>query len=536
MEEISNGVSAFAQAIIDSSVSIVTGYPGGPATEILEKVSQNPTGAHVNWSVNEKQAVAMASGASMAGMRSTVIIKHVGLNIASDAVIGSALNGTKGGLVLLVGDDPGALMSQNEQDSRAYRELLNIPILEPSTVNEAYLMTRSAFRLSEEYQFPVIVRFINKIKHLEGKILTDTQKLQKQEKGFSRSKRWIPTDPPKKHLELHEKMNQLKDKIPEFEFNREITFNPPNREAGIIVSGPILHVVEKEINNLVRKPELFLVGVVNPLPIEQLKKFVGDRKKLLIVEEGEPIIENSLHLLYQDKQIFGRNSSHIPYQGNLRREDIAEALRTFSKPKSVIHAEGKKRNRIPNPPWEGIQSCPIERGHRILKKALGPIRDKAVIVGDTGCVCWGFVEPYNTVDSFLCMGTSASVAGGLDMGRGSEHSVAIMGDSSFLHSGIQALLDAVYQGADILFIIFDNGITGETGGQPNPGTGKNILGEETVRIKLEDFIKSCQVSKFDSVRVEKETLAVKKVSSYLKESGVRVLILRGRCSEECVNN
>jgi len=255
--------------------------------------------------------------------------------------------------------------------------------------------------------------------------------------------------------------------------------------------------------------------------------------QLLIVEEGEPIIENAFNRILSEKKtrIFGRLSGHLPYQGQLNKKDIKRALKAFFEQKKDY--KKNEKNIKPTAPWVDVKDCPIKKGHKIMKEVLEPIRDQSIVVGDTGCVGWGFSKNYNTTDAFLCMGTSTSVAGGISLSQPNLHSVAIMGDSSFLHSGIQSLLNAIYNKTDVLFIIFDNGRTGETGGQSNPNSGINFMGEDTQDIELENLVKNCKPDYFMSINVFNKSKVKKTISKYLDTIGVQVLILQGECPNDC---
>lgn len=529
------GLEGIALGIIESNVDIVTGYPGGPSTSILEELSLEDI-PHLEWSVNEKQAASLAGGASMVGKRAAVVMKHVGMNVASDAVMGMALNGVQGGLVFFVGDDPGGGESQNEQDTRNYADLFNIPMLEPSSVPEAKEMTEEAFELSERFEVPVIVRFVKKLKEMEGEIeISERKGGEERETHFDEQIReqFLIGDVPEKHRRLHDKIRKISENLDELDFNNLLSGREKESDLGIITSGPVSTFVEEEVKEREVSAPVLKIGTLNPFPSSKVRDFLEPLDKVLVVEEVEPWIQRRVACLAEPEQeIIGKLSGDPPREGALDPGDVKGSIENLIEG-SRVSTQKRKRKESKSPYWQNIENCPMKKFHGALRRAVDSVNKEVLVTGDTGCSYQGSKEPYETVDSFLCMGASVSMAAGVDIAGFQGETVAVMGDSSFLHSGIQSLMNAVYHGADVTFVIFDNQITGETGRQPNPGTGTNLQSEEKDRIEIEKLVEDCNVNECEVVESFEDGKGASVISSFLKKEGVNVIILRNSCPENC---
>jgi len=528
-----DGLESIARGIVESNVDVVTGYPGGPCTPILENLSLDDV-PHRKWSVNEKQAVALAGGTSMVGKRAAVVMKHVGVNVASDAIMGMALNGTQGGLVFFVGDDPGGGMSQNEQDTRNYADLFNFPIFEPATVFEAYDMTREAFRLSEQFEVPVMVRFVGKLQDVKGEMVS-FERGETRDVSFDESvrKRFLIGDVPGKHERLHEKISEISEFLAGSRFNKLSTGTLEGEGFGIVASGPVSNYVEKEVDGEELSIAVLKIGSLNPFPTITVKDFLEPLDEVLVVEEVEPWIERKVNCLANPgKKIRGKLSSDLPREGSLSLEDVSRAIGGLIGD-SVSLGRKRKRDSSEGPYWRNIPDCPMEKFHGQLRSAIDSVDERVLVLGDTGCSYQGSKDPYRTIDSFLCMGTSVSMASGVDVAGFEGKVAAVMGDSSFLHSGVQSLMNAVYHGSDVTFIVFDNRVTGETGRQPNPGTGRDLEGASSKRLVLEELVEDCNVDDCEVLESFDGDGVASIISSYLRADGVNVVILRKPCPEDC---
>lgn len=532
-----NGVEAVARGALESGVSVATGYPGGPITGIIESLArERREGIHVEWSSNEKEAVACAFGAAMVGKKSLVAIKHVGVNVASDAIMMTAFTGVKGALVIVAGADPGGIVSQNEMDDRYYAPLFMLPMLEPSTPQEALEITRYAFSLSDKYGIVVLLRFSSTFLKFSEEVRLG----QLPEKEDSPDN--LRFEPDKEHLSLgtyvletnrnrHKRLTLAEEELSSSKFNRI----EGNQKAilGIITAGPILKRVKEATKCTSKSFKILSLGVVYPFPRSIISEFTKSLERVLVVEEIEPYIEERIQDL--NIPIRGKMTGDLPREGSLDQRDIEIGLRRFlgqdvsPRPlaiRSQEHIHANKRTR-----W--AEGCPILSGHQALRQALNKMEDP-ICVGGVGVVSWGAGEPYKNLISTCCMGISPSVVSGMyHAGTSHQELIAVMGDSSFLHSGIQSLINAVYNKARITFLIFDNHKTAETGSQPNPGTGRTAMAQETVAISLEKLVQACGVKYFFKADPFDTSDCLNKIIKAVKEKEVSVVLLSASCPPIC---
>jgi len=473
-----SGNEAVARAAWEVGVRVAAAYPGTPATEILEAASHYPD-IYAEWSVNEKVSLEVSIGASMMGSRALCAMKHVGLNVASDALMTLTLTGVSGGLVIAVADDVGMSSSQNEQDSRHWGRFAHLPILEPADAQEAYAMTKAAYALSERFACPVLLRLTSRVCHVKGVVATGERETH-EAAGFRKDpQRWVMIPGhAKQRIPL---MFDREEKLREASDASELNFvdDGSERRIGFITSGPAwLHVREAYPEAPILK-----LGMSFPLPLARIRAFAETVETLVVVEETEPLVETELKAV--GVEVIGK--SLLPRQGELSPEVLSRALAPLTgekvkplPPEIVPHAGAV----FPRPPTLCV-ACP----HLGIYFSLSRLK-KLIITGDIGCYTLGAGHPWNALDSTICMGASLPMALGADKGRGEvdadKRMVAVIGDSTFMHMGMQGLLDIAYNRGNVTVLLLDNRTVGMTGGQENPGSGRDIHGNEAPRV---DFAK-----------------------------------------------
>ena len=478
MKRIMLGNEAVARGLYEAGCKIVSSYPGTPSTEITEYAAKYDE-IYCEWAPNEKVGLEVAFGASLAGARSACCMKHVGLNVAADPLFTMSYTGVNGGLVICVADDPGMHSSQNEQDSRHYAEAAKLPMLEPADSEEAKEFTKAAFSISEKYDTPVLLRMCTRISHSQSMVeLGDRadDSLRAYEKN-PRKYIMAPANAIAKHPVVEERQARLSDYSSECELNRA---EYAESDIGIITSGTCYQYVKEVLGDSV---SVLKLGMVNPLPKKLILEFAKRVKRLIVIEELDPYIENyclALGLKVEGKGLF-------PICGELSQSIIASALGVAGKE----YSEGKK---MPVRPPVMCAGCP----HRGLFYVLA--KKKLTVLGDIGCYTLGSAAPLNAIDSVLCMGASVSGLHGFNKARDEAQgkTVAVIGDSTFMHSGMTGLANIAYNGTNSTVIIVDNSITGMTGHQHNPTTGYNIKGDPATKIDLEAL---CHALGINKVRV-----------------------------------
>lgn len=470
------GDEAFALGAIYAGLSGAYAYPGTPSTEILEFVQNNPLAReraiHSHWSSNEKTAVEEALGMSFCGKRAMTSMKHVGLNVAADPFVNSAMTGANGGLFVIAADDPSMHSSQNEQDSRFYADFAMIPALEPSSQQEAYDMARYGFDLSERLGIPVLVRLVTRLSHSRAVVETHDEPLPENKLHYPENpKQWV----------LMPAMSKVRNRVliadqAKFEkASEESPFNTyteaPDHRLGIIVNGIAYNYLMEAFEGECPFPVVKISQY--PLPMKKLRRLYDSCDALLIIEEGQPFIEQKLRgLNIAGKKMYGKLSGHVIRDGELNPDLVAQAVAgVMPDVKGIMDYLVPDACEIvaPRPPML-CQGC----GHRDVYGALNDALsqyESPKVFGDIGCYTLGFLKPFNAIDTCVDMGASITMAkGAADAGQ--HPSVAIIGDSTFTHSGMTGLLDAINENSNILVIISDNLTTGMTGGQDSQGTGK----------------------------------------------------------------
>lgn len=504
------GNEAIARGAADAGISLASGYPGTPSTEIIEFLVGFFPG-HAEWALNEKIALETALGASWAGRRALCTTKHVGLNVAADPLMTASYLGWRGGLVIAVADDPGAHSSQNEQDSRHYAAFSGLPCLEPADPGEAYEMTRAGFDLSEETGLPVLLRTMTRVSHSLGLVARREPRPENPVSLEKNPRRMIavPANALAGHRALLEKQAAIRRWIDRSGFNGLAREGEGRR--GIIACGSaIKYALEHSGWPVLR------IGAY-PFGEEAIASFAGRMDELWVLEEGDPVLEALARRLHP--AVKGKMSGDIDPVGELDPAAVRDALAG----RTGRDAPASPPVPLPARPPVMCPGCSHRELYLSLKEA-GP----AFTTGDIGCYTLGAAPPLSALDTCLCMGASISQAAGI-AAQGVKRVAAVIGDSTFLHSGITALASAVYNRADILVLVLDNDTVGMTGHQPTPLIGIDARGRETPRLSLEDICRACgaaSVSVIDPFRRD-ETRAL--IGEKLDAPGVNVIISRRAC-------
>ena len=496
MKKLLLGNAAVARGAYEAGVGVVASYPGTPSTEITEEIVKFDN-IYAEWSPNEKVAGEVAIGASIAGARAMSCMKHVGLNVMADPVFTVSYTGVNGGLVFCVADDPGMHSSQNEQDSRHYAAASKIMMLEPADSSECKEFTKAAFSLSEEFDTPVFIRLSTRVSHSQSMVeLCEPEdvELKPYEKNIGKFV-MMPANAVRRHVVVEDRIKALTEFAETTELNK---IEENGSKIGVVTAG-IAYMYAKEA--LGDKVDYLKLGMVYPMPVKKILDFAKKYDKVYVVEELDPVIENHLKSLGINcigKEVFTLLGEYTPAM-------IKEAILVEAAPECAEISET-----IPVRPPVMCAGCPHRGTFYVLKK-LG-----LVVSGDIGCYTLGAVAPLQSVDTTICMGASVSAAHGMAKARGAEFNkklVSVIGDSTFMHSGITGLIDIVYNKGNNTVIILDNSITGMTGHQDNPTTGKTIRGEETKQV---DLLKLCSAVGIDHVVVA-DPFDVKNFEKVVKE-------------------
>jgi len=476
MKVLLSGNEAVARGAYEGGCHFAAAYPGTPSTEILENISKYKDNIYCEWATNEKVALEVATGASFAGARALAAMKHVGLNVAADPFFSLGYIGATGGIIVVSADDPGMHSSQNEQDNRHYARAAKVAMLEPSDSEEAKELTRISFEISEKFDTPILLRMTTRLCHSKSIVKLGERK-EVPIKGYKKDikKRLVlPAHARIRHKYVEERLKKLAKFSETFEYNR-IELN--DTKIGIITSG-ISYQYAKEV---LPDASFLKLALTYPLPFGLIEKFSKKVKKLYVIEENDPFLEMQIKAIGID--VVGKEI--IPITGELNPSIVSEA---FGKKKESVVI--KEMPDIPSRPPALCPGCPHTPVFYTIHKL------KLIATGDIGCYTLGALPPLNAMDTCVEMGASLGNAFGMEKVLGKEFSkklVAVIGDSTFYHSGITPLIDIVYNKGITTVIILDNRITAMTGHQDNPGTGKTLMGEATEEIKLEDIAHACGV-------------------------------------------
>ena len=483
------GNEAIARGVYEAGVKVSSAYPGTPSTEISETLAKYEE-VYTEWAPNEKVAAEVAFGASFSGVRSLACMKHVGLNVASDPLYTFSYTGVNGGAVIVVADDPGLASSQNEQDTRMIARAAHIPVLEPSDSQEAKDFVKFAYELSEKYDTPVILRTTTKLSHSQG-VVTLEDRVEVEDKNYERNVRkyvMMPASAIGRHVVVEERDNKIALDGANFPVNK---MEIKDKKIGFITSG----IPYQYVKEVCPEASVLKLGLVNPLPKKLIEEFISQVEEVYVFEELEPVIEEQIKswgYTVKGKELFTKQGE---YSANMLKKVL------FGKDSAVF-----AKNEAPNRPPILCPGCP----HRSVFSVLNKLKIHAA--GDIGCYTLGAVAPLGVIDSTLCMGASISSLHGIEKARGKEflkNWVAVIGDSTFLHTGINSLINMVYNKATGTVLILDNRTTGMTGHQQHAATGKTLKGDDTYAINLAELCKAIgvqnvlEINAFDVVNLEK---------------------------------
>lgn len=504
------GNEAVARGAYEAGVKVSSAYPGTPSTEISENLVQYKESLYCEWAPNEKVAMEVAIGASISGVRAMASMKHVGVNVAADPLFTIAYAGVSGGLVLVAADDPGLYSSQNEQDTRMVARAAQVPVLEPADSQEAKDFVKFAFDLSEKYDTPVIVRTTTRLSHSQG-MVTLEERIEREDKPYVRNPAktvMMPGNAKLRHLAVEERNQKLQVDGCEFSIN---SVELKDTKIGVITSG----IPYQYVKEALPEASVLKLGIVNPLPKKLIEDFASKVDTLYIVEELDPVIEEQV----KSWGIKAVGKEILTVQGEYSANMIRKAI-------CGEQTEGKEAASVPNRPPILCPGCPHRSVYAILNKL------KIHGAGDIGCYTLGAVPPLNVVDTTVCMGASISTLHGMEKARGKEYIkdwVAVIGDSTFMHTGVNSLMNMVYNKGTGTVLILDNSTTGMTGHQDHAATGRTLLQEDTYAIDISGLCKAmgiknvAEVNAFDVVTLEQT------IKKELAKDEISVIITKSPC-------
>lgn len=528
------GNEAIGKACIAAGVNVVAGYPGTPSTEVLETIAKENDGSvYVEWSVNEKAAMEVAAGAAYSGARTLVTMKQVGLNVASDPLMSLEYVGVKGGMVVLVADDPGPISSQTEQDTRTFAEYSKVPCFDPSDAKEAYEMIFEAFELSEKYNTPVFMRPTTRVCHSYQSI--DVRDYAEYEDhrpdGFVKdSKRWVifPKLSYANHAKIEERNAGLSDEFSSYE--RNVILEGTCRK-GIVAQGISYANVKDYLDNREgEKPALLKISTPFPFPEKLAEDFLKNVDEVLVVEELDPYIER--HLVYVagraglNVKIKGKITGDVARSGENMPDLVQKYVNDFMGWESAA-SELPKTPELPVRPPVLCAGCPHRSSFYAVKKAMKG--KETIFAGDIGCYTLGNAMPLDMVDTCLCMGAGLGIAQGVGRVKPDTKCFAFVGDSTFFASAITGVVNAVYNQADMTLIVLDNSTTAMTGHQPHPGTGHTMMGEFTDKIDIESILRGIGVETVVRQNPFELDKAVEVVKEVADKPGVKAILFEAPC-------
>ena len=510
MKKLLLGNEAIARGAYEAGVKVSAAYPGTPSTEISESIVQYPE-VYAEWAPNEKVAAEVAIGASISGVRSMCCMKHVGLNVAADPLFTCSYTGVGGGLVAVVADDPGLYSSQNEQDTRLVAKAAMIPVIEPSDSAEAKKFMKLAFELSEKYDTPIILRSTTRLSHSQGIVELEDRKEVEDKPYEKRIDKYVmmPGMAKKRHLYVEDRLNRMAEEMAFSELNR-IEYGDKN--IGFIASG----IAYQYVKEAMPEASVLKLGLVNPLPESLIREFASNVKTIYVFEELEPVIEEKVRAMgikVIGKEIFTRQGE---YSANLLRKAVL-GVTDYEAPMAGL----------PGRPPVLCPGCPHRSVFSVMKKL------KLHVIGDIGCYTLGAVAPISVIETTICMGSSISTLHGVEKAKGKDYIknwVCVIGDSTFLHTGVNSLINSAYNKSSGTVVILDNSTTGMTGHQDHAATGKNLKGEPAPAIDLEELCHAIGVKRVRKVSAfDREALAaVLKEETQAEELSVVI------CQSPCV--
>ncbi len=548
MKRLLSGNEAVAHGAWEAGVRVAAGYPGTPSTEILETLARFPH-VYAEWSPNEKVALDVAIGAAYAGRRALATMKHVGVNVAADAFMYVAMTGMEAGLVIVSADDPSMHSSQNEQDNRQYAKFARIPCLEPADSQDAKDLTIAAFDLSEQFDTPVLLRMTTRICHTSTPVEVGARRqeypplIDKYPRNPAKYV-MVPANARKRHPIIEHRLEELAAYAETFPFNR---VEMRGRALGVITAG----VAYQYAREVFSDASILKLGMTYPLPQKRIRDFAGRVDRLIVLEELDPFIEDQVRLmgvkLWPERVLYPHTKSIFPITGELNPAIVREsavAAGLLPEPqageKQVVRGEDQAESPQPLPAGLKIRGnghldlparppvlcpgCPHRGVFYILHKLKVPVN------GDIGCYTLGVVPPLSAIHTTGCMGASIGVAHGAAVAGDKERHVAVIGDSTFFHTGIPALLNVAYNRSNVITIILDNRTTAMTGHQANPGTGRTLQGKETREIEIEPLVRALGIDEVVTIDAYEVETIEKTLKRWLKQDGPAVLVAKHACA------
>lgn len=518
MRQLLSGNEAVARGAWEAGVQVASAYPGTPSTEILETFARYPN-VYAEWAPNEKVAVDVAVGAAYAGRRALAAMKHVGVNVAADSIFYASMTGMEAGLVIVTADDPDMHSSQNEQDNRRYAKFARIPCLEPSDSQEAKELVGVALDLSEQFDTPVFLRMTTRICHTSAPVeLGEQKQIVPHLDKFPRNPTkyvMVPAHARKRHPVIEERVQRLAEWADTFPYNR-IEWGDP--ALGIVTCG-VAYQYAKEV---FPHASILRLGMTYPLPPTMVREFAARVDRLIVIEELDPFVEEEIGLMgiaCEGKSIFPRCGEFDP---RIVRESAIQAGLLPESARVPVAALDKPE--IPPRPPVLCPGCPHRAVFYLLNKRQVPV------TGDIGCYTLGLLPPLSAVHTCGCMGAGIGQAHGADKAGIGERMVAVIGDSTFFHTGMPALANVAYNRSQVVTIILDNRTTGMTGHQPNPGTGYTLQQQETGALDLEALVRALGIERVKTVPAYEVRAIDEALKEYLKAEGPSVLIVREECA------
>ncbi|MCP8321772.1 MAG: indolepyruvate ferredoxin oxidoreductase subunit alpha [archaeon] len=546
------GNEAIVRGALESGVGFSSTYPGTPASEIGDAFAEiaKEAGLYFEYSTNEKVALEAAAGAALSGVRSMVSFKQYGLNVSSDSAFPSAYIGVRAGMVIVVADDPNCWSSaQSEQDSRYYARLAHMPMLEPADSQECKDFTKIAFDLSEKFSIPVLLRTTTRVNHERG-VVTLGRIVEGKKRGkFKKDSIKFRNFPPyimETHEELHKKLDEIRKISEKIDIN--FSLNEGSRSSlGVVTSGVAFNYTMDALYDLKLDLPVLKLGLTYPIPEDKIRNFIRNLESVLIVEEIEPILEESMSALAKDVnselKLYGKKNGYLPRSGELKEWHVLLAISKITEVKSqynpIAQKEEYKKLSIAKRLPVMCPGCPHRASFFATKSVVG---DDAVFGGDIGCYILGIHPPFETQDFVFSMGASEGLIHGIKK-VSDQKAIAFIGDSTFFHAGIPALINTVYNKSNPLIIILDNRSTAMTGHQPHPGVGITGMGEKSKIINIEDIVRACGVENvtvadpFDIKEMEeavRDSLQNEKVSVIVAKRECQLIAIRRKKREGIV--
>lgn len=540
-QEFLMGNQAIALGALAAGVRLVAGYPGTPSTEVLETVAKNrQENTYVEWSVNEKSAMEVGSGAAYTGARTMVTMKQVGLNVAADPLMSLEYIGVKGGMVILVADDPGPISSQTEQDTRHFARFSKLPCFDPSTVQEAYDMVQEAFEYSEKYGTPVFFRSTTRVSHGYASIqVKDVEEYKNVEpEGFVKdTKRWVifPKLSYQAHINIEARNEELTKVFSQYKRNLLLPAEEGCKELkkGIATGGFNYTYVTEAMANLGQLREL-KVSTSHPFPEQLAVEFLTGLEEVLCIEELDPVIERELIYIagkyHLPVKILGKLSHHVKNSGENTRDSVLADIAAFmgrQLPEQEENGQAVPVPELPVRPPVLCAGCPHRASFYAVKKAMQG--RKTIFCGDIGCYTMGNAMPLDMVDTCLCMGAGLGIAQGVGHIEPDTSCFAFVGDSTFFAAAIPGVVNAVYNQAEMTLVVLDNSTTAMTGHQPHPGTGHTMMGEVVAKVNIEAVLQGIGVTAVETVNpldLDKSIEVVRKMAGL---PGVKAIIFKYPC-------